>query len=239
MEAFRFQGSAAMERAAAESLAHQTSIDGVLRIAHTLLDDGRHAWSREAYYLAAQLGPNRAPRSPASPPRGRPSPPTRRAPAAPLRAARLTESSLARAHDLEPSDASIKAEIAYRRAADAPSGQVAAREVQPDEAYLVKPEVFLRMARERPAKKGEIFDRQIHWVRVVTYHPDKRVSQLMHYTREIVIEPRTEQDLYENVPARATRPSCSSPACTGRTAPWSSPRSRAPAAAGPTSAGPI
>jgi hypothetical protein len=37
--------------------------------------------------------------------------------------------------------------------------------------------------------------------RVVTYHPDKRVSQLMHYAREVVIEPRTEQDLYENVPA--------------------------------------
>src|SRR6185436_7946412 len=71
-----------------------------------------------------------------------------------------------------------------------------------DEQYLIAPAAFLARARENPAKKGEIADRQLHWVRVVTYHPDKRISQLMHYAREIVIEPRTEQDLYErDIPA--------------------------------------
>ncbi len=99
----------------------------------------------------------------------------------------------------------LKAEIAYRSGPaaaghDGADPQATGREAQPDEAYLIKPEFFLQKAREKPAQKGAIFDRQLHWVRVVTYHPDKRVSQLMHYSREIVIEPRTEQDSYENVP---------------------------------------
>ncbi len=202
MEAFRFQGDAAMERAAAECLAHQTSLDGLLRMAHTLLEEGRHPWAREAYYLATQLGPNRsAAFSGLAAAEEAVDADDARAGRAPSVSPELTQSALARAHDLEPSDASLKAEIAYRRGPDAQGGEAQAREVQPDEAYEVKPEVFLRMAREKPARKGEIFDRQIHWVRVVTYHPDHRVSQLMHYSREIVIEPRTEQDLYENVPS--------------------------------------
>ena len=31
-------------------------------------------------------------------------------------------------------------------------------------------------------------------------HPDRRVSEMVHYAREIVIAPRTEEELYENVP---------------------------------------
>ena len=30
---------------------------------------------------------------------------------------------------------------------------------------------------------------------------DKRVSQLMHYAREIIIEPRTEYERYERLPS--------------------------------------
>jgi hypothetical protein len=209
VDAFRHEGAAAMEKAAAEVLAEQTSIDGLLRIAQDLQDQGRSRWAREAFYLATELGPNRSGAFsglasareavaadetraglPASEPRERAS------------------QSLLRARDLEPSDAMLKAEIAYRKgpasegsgeAAQASAG--AGHEAQPDEAYIMKPEVFLQKGRERPVKKGEIVDRQLHWIRVVTYHPDKRVSQLMHYSREIVIEPRTEQDLFESVPA--------------------------------------
>ena len=32
-------------------------------------------------------------------------------------------------------------------------------------------------------------------------HPDRRVSELVHYAREIVIPPRTDDELYEDVPA--------------------------------------
>ncbi len=67
---------------------------------------------------------------------------------------------------------------------------------------LLVPVVFLARAKANPAKAGEVFDRELHWVRAVTYHEDKRVSQLMHYAREVVVEPRTEADLYERgVPA--------------------------------------
>src|SRR5262249_54838297 len=52
-----------------------------------------------------------------------------------------------------------------------------------------------------PAKKGQVFDRQLHWMRAVTYHADRRVSQLIQYAKEIVIEPRTQEELYEAIPA--------------------------------------
>ena len=200
VDAFRFEGAGAMEKAAAESLASQTSADSLLHIARGLLDAGRYAWAREAFYLATQLAPNRAAsfsglaaaRQAVAAEEARAGQPASEPPA-------LALASLTRARDLEPGDAALKAEIAYR------TGPVTAvnegRAAQADEAYLVKPEFFLQKARERPVKKGEIVDRQLHWVRAVTYHADKRVSQLMHYSREIVVEPRTEQDAYESVPA--------------------------------------
>ncbi len=93
----------------------------------------------------------------------------------------------------------LKAEIAFR--SDEGAEDSAGRRGMRDEQYLVAPAVFLERARKNPAAKGQVVDRQLHWLRVVTYHPDKRVSQLMHYSREIVIEPRSENELYENVPA--------------------------------------
>jgi transglutaminase-like putative cysteine protease len=200
VEAFRPSGAAALEKVAAACLAEQTSADDLLRIAHTLLDTGRNAWAREAFFLATQLAPNRAAAfSGLAAAREAVAAGEVRAGKPASEPTALVEQSLSRARDLEPGDAALKAEIAYR---SGPAVEGApSREAQPDEAYLVKPEVFLQKARQRPAKKGEVFDRQLHWVRVVTYHPDKRVSQLMHYSREIVIEPRTEQDSLENVPA--------------------------------------
>jgi hypothetical protein len=47
----------------------------------------------------------------------------------------------------------------------------------------------------------DVADRELHWLRAVVMHPDRRVSELVHYAREIVIPPRTEDELYENVPA--------------------------------------
>src|SRR5205807_2007077 len=108
---------------------------------------------------------------------------------------RLATAALERAFDLEPGDPGLKAELAFRTGAE--TSKSAGHEKLNDEQYMVAPEVFLARARANPAKKGEVVDRQLHWVRAVTYHPDKRVSQMMHYSREIVIEPRTQEDLYE------------------------------------------
>jgi hypothetical protein len=47
----------------------------------------------------------------------------------------------------------------------------------------------------------DVADRELHWMRAVVMHADRRVSELVHYAREIVIAPRTEDELYEDVPA--------------------------------------
>ncbi len=47
----------------------------------------------------------------------------------------------------------------------------------------------------------DVADRELHWLRAVVMHPDRRVSELVHYAREIVIAPRTEDELYEEAPA--------------------------------------
>jgi hypothetical protein len=203
VESFLPQGPAAMEKAAAESLAQQTNIESVLRIGRALLTHGRYTWAREVYYLATQLSPNRAAAfSGLAAAREAVAAAEAREGKKPSEDPAFAKSSLTRARDLEPGDAALKAEIAFRtRGASASPEGVADHEAMPDEQYLVKPEVFLSRGRAKPVKKGEVFDRQLHWVRVVTYHKDKRVSQLMHYSREIVIEPRTDQDLIENVPS--------------------------------------
>jgi hypothetical protein len=51
------------------------------------------------------------------------------------------------------------------------------------------------------AEAPDVADRELHWLRAVVMHPDRRVSELVHYAREIVIAPRTEDELYEEVPA--------------------------------------
>ena len=52
-----------------------------------------------------------------------------------------------------------------------------------------------------PAEAPDVADRELHWLRAVVMHPDRRVSELVHYAREIVIPPRTDDELYEDVPA--------------------------------------
>lgn len=194
----------AMEMAAARSLMQQTSADELVRIGRDLYGAGRYAWAREVFYWATQVSPNE--------------PGAFEGLADARRAARaadpkldaqtaakegfLSTDALARARDLQPGDPFHKAELAFRTSAPGEEETAPRAAKMRDEQYLPQPSVFLARARAKPAVKGEIFDRQLHWVRVVTYHDDKRVSQLMHYAREIVIEPRTEAELFEpNVPA--------------------------------------
>ncbi|WP_437607870.1 transglutaminase-like domain-containing protein [Sorangium sp. So ce834] len=192
--AFEPEGGAALEVAAAGALAQQTSAEDVIRIGRALHDAGRVAWAREVLSYATQVAPNQpaAFQALAAVRQGQAS----------AAAAALANGALARARDLAPGDPFLKAELALRLGEGA-AGAPGRRRMR-DEQYLVAPGVFLERGRKEPAKKGEVADRQLHWVRVVTYHPDKRVSQLMHYAREIVIEPRTDQDLYErDIPAEA------------------------------------
>jgi hypothetical protein len=106
----------------------------------------------------------------------------------------LGERALGRARDLQPGEARLRAELALR-------AKGTPRTPQRDERWLVGPEALLARAKAEPAKKGEVADRQVYWLRAVTQHDDRRVSQMIQYGREIVIAPRTQEELYENIPA--------------------------------------
>jgi hypothetical protein len=98
---------------------------------------------------------------------------------------------LKRARELDPGNTRIRAELKLRTQTT----------VQRDEKYLRPAAQFLaRRLSPTAAMPTDVADRQLHWMRVVTMHPDMRVSQLIHYSREVVIAPRTPEDLYENLP---------------------------------------
>jgi hypothetical protein len=110
----------------------------------------------------------------------------------------VIQANLQRAHDLAPSDARTKSELAFRF-------QNKENKKLRDERWLVEPKVFLTRAKNNPYKVGEVVDRELHWLRAVTLHDDLRVSQLIHYAREIVIEPKSSDDLLERVPTQGDR----------------------------------
>jgi hypothetical protein len=196
VRSFRGGDGAALEIAAAQSLKHQTRATDLVQIGRDLYEAGRYAWAREVFYLATKVAPNRAPAFQwLATARNAAAAYEKQDAKTAERERNFATMAVARARDLEPSDPAMKAELAFRTSGGAK--EAAERVRMRDEQYLPTPSVFLERGRKNPAKKGEISDRQLHWVRVVTYHPDKRVSQLMHYAREIGIEPRTEADLYE------------------------------------------
>lgn len=105
----------------------------------------------------------------------------------------LGQSVLERAQMLQPGDARLRAEVALR-------GKDTQRKKLRDERWLVEPEKLLAYAKATPVRPGEEVDRQVYWLRAVTQHEDQRVSQLIQYGREIVIPPRQQEELYENIP---------------------------------------
>ena len=104
------------------------------------------------------------------------------------------EEALVRARELAPEDPSLRAalELRARSESDAPFAG--------DLRYLTPPEVILARKEREPARVGHVFARDLHWLRAVTFHPDRRASQLIQYAREIVIEPRSSAELYEMLP---------------------------------------
>ena len=134
---------------------------------------------------------------------------------------------LRRARDLDPGDARSRAELALR--GKAPTLEAEARDDEkylvPSQTILARRRGIGRPAevakstepQPDPAAKAsppaasptdsagvpapDVADRELHWLRAVVMHPDRRVSELVHYAREIVVAPRTEDELYEEIPA--------------------------------------
>lgn len=100
---------------------------------------------------------------------------------------------LMRARELAPANATLRAEASFR-------DRGGAGKERRDERFLVPSEAILARVTAQPAKLGEVVDRQPYWLRAVTQDADRRVSQLIQYAREIVIPPRTQEELYEPVP---------------------------------------
>lgn len=194
-------GGAELEKAAADVLVQQRSADELVAIGNMLLGAGRNVWAREVFFLTTKLSPNKASAFHGlAVARKAVLADEQREGKTPSESPDLIKEALLRAQALEPTDAARKAEIAMRTRLG--GGQTP----MPDERSIVQPSVFLARAKASPAKKTDVFDRQLHWLRFVTYHSDRRVSQLMHYAREIVIEPRTEAELTEpDVPAEGDR----------------------------------
>jgi hypothetical protein len=112
---------------------------------------------------------------------------------------------LRRARDLEPGESRYRAELALR------ARTASDDDLRADEKALTP--IATILARRRPASTAggtatsavsgapDVASLELHWSRAVTMHADRRVSELVHYAREIVIAPRTEDELYEDIPA--------------------------------------
>ncbi len=102
---------------------------------------------------------------------------------------------LMRARSLAPGEARYRA-LTKMRSLETQSRS----DFHADEKNLAQSEVILARRQGVPQGVTQVADRELHWLRAVTLHPDGRISQLLHYAREIVIPPRTESELYEDLP---------------------------------------
>ena len=134
---------------------------------------------------------------------------------------------LRRARELDPGEARYRAELALRTRAPMLGGEsrddekyivsspailarrlgVAASSSEKGTADLEPAGAAGPAAKNLRPTTGEssdvrdVADRELHWLRAVVMHPDRRISEMVHYAREIVIPPRTEDELYEDIPA--------------------------------------
>ncbi|HSO40131.1 MAG TPA: transglutaminase-like domain-containing protein [Labilithrix sp.] len=171
--------------------------DEALSVAHHVTDAGAHDVAALLYRASARWAPNR--------------PEAWAGLARELAAAsndpkdqQLVLVALRRARELAPGDAKYRAELALRspKGTGKPGGPPpGAQEPRDDERWL-SPIATILARRKGVPEKGppDVADRELHWLRVVRMHPDNRVSQLIQYAREIVIAPRTQQELFEPIP---------------------------------------
>ncbi len=90
--------------------------------------------------------------------------------------------------------------IGYRRALAARVAPRTESARPEDEKYIVPSEAILARRLGVPKGMTDVADRELYWLRAVTMHSDARVSQIIHYAREIVVPPTTQSELEENVP---------------------------------------
>jgi transglutaminase-like putative cysteine protease len=171
--------------------------DEALSVAKHVTDAGAHDVSALLYRVSARWAPNR--------------PEAWAGLARELAAAssdpkdqQLVLVALRRARELAPGDAAYRAELALRTGATraGKAGQKpAAPEAGDDERWLTPIATILARRKGVPEKgPPDVADRELHWLRAVRMHADNRVSQLIQYAREIVIPPRTQQELFEPIP---------------------------------------
>ncbi|WP_394826917.1 transglutaminase domain-containing protein [Pendulispora albinea] len=114
-----------------------------------------------------------------------------------LRSAAVAKA-LERARALAPGEARYRAQLALGS-----KGERDEKGAASDERYLVPSQTILARRQGVP-KSGtapDVADRQLYWLRAVVTRADKRISQLIQYGREVVIAPRTQDELFEDLPA--------------------------------------
>lgn len=102
----------------------------------------------------------------------------------------LAQRALERSRALDPGDVRLGAEARLR-----------ARKSEGDDRHLVEAPVFLGIKARVPVREGEEADRELYWKRAVQYLADHRVMQTVQYAREVIIAPRSQADLMENLPS--------------------------------------
>ncbi len=171
--------------------------DEALRVAHDVSRAGAHDVARALFARLATWAPNRPETWTGLADEMALSPEAMRGGGSPVTAA------LRRARELAPGDARTRAEMKLRAAADGAEGEGAREKDKEneDEKYLT-PIATILARRQGTLAKGaqDVFARDLHFLRAVILHPDSRVSQMIHYAREIVIAPRTQSELFEDIP---------------------------------------
>lgn len=194
VEAMTTRARADVEAAARDAFAGgMDDVDEALSVAERVASAGGHALAAELYRTITLWSPNR-PEGWAGLARE-----LTASPRAPDEA--LVLAALRRARELSPGDGKYRAELALRleRPSEGAARGEAAKPAD-DERYLVKSDTILARRRGVPEGVPDVATRELHFLRAVRMHQDKRVSQLMHYAREIVVAPRGQYELFEPLP---------------------------------------
>ncbi len=182
----RMAGQAALKQATIDSFRLLSSADELEELAAMLKGAGLEGEYRRFLLMSTDWAPNR---------KGIWLELTQALAASPEAADKeLAKRALERARELDPGSPFLRSEQTL----------VYGEEHPDDEQFLPKSEAFL--ARRKGVAKAtagapepllEVYDRQLDWVRVVTIDDAGRVSQLIHYSREIVKAPKDQSDLDE------------------------------------------
>ncbi|HEY8089857.1 MAG TPA: transglutaminase-like domain-containing protein, partial [Polyangiaceae bacterium] len=186
-------------RAAAVPAAQRAFAGGVsdaadaLAVAQAVAKTGAHEDARLLFETLTRWAPNRAPVWAGL---------AQELSAAPADAtgSAVIAASLRRARELEPAEARYRAELELR---SKPSSREA--ETHEDERYIVPSETILArrvgVTRSPGTEAPDVSERDLYWLRAVVMHADRRVSEMVQYAHEVVIAPRTEDELYEDIRA--------------------------------------